>query len=62
VLAALNEGMMSPAFSAFALKRLGAQPQPTRFGALYSTNISPDKDNCIGTWTRAEFIAPHGPA
>lgn len=33
----------------------GGLPFTTPFGTLYSTNISPDKDSGIGTWTRAEF-------
>lgn len=33
----------------------GGLPFQTPFGTLYATNISPDKDNGIGGWTRAEF-------
>ncbi|MFS8050767.1 c-type cytochrome, partial [Rhizobium sp. BR 314] len=33
----------------------GGLPFKTPFGTIYATNISPDKDNGIGNWTRAEF-------
>jgi mono/diheme cytochrome c family protein len=33
----------------------GGLPFATPFGTIYSTNISPDKENGIGNWTRAEF-------
>ncbi|RFB80693.1 cytochrome c [Methylovirgula sp. 4M-Z18] len=33
----------------------GGLPFATPFGTLYATNISPDKENGIGSWTRAEF-------
>ncbi|RFC67585.1 MULTISPECIES: cytochrome c [Mesorhizobium] len=33
----------------------GGMPFVTPFGTIYSTNISPDKENGIGNWTRAEF-------
>lgn len=33
----------------------GGLPFETPFGTIYSTNISPDKENGIGGWTRAEF-------
>jgi mono/diheme cytochrome c family protein len=33
----------------------GGLPVATPFGAIYSTNISPDRENGIGSWTRAEF-------
>jgi mono/diheme cytochrome c family protein len=33
----------------------GGLPIATPFGTIYSTNISPDKENGIGNWTRAEF-------
>lgn len=33
----------------------GGLPFQTPFGTIYATNISPDKDNGIGNWTRAEF-------
>lgn len=33
----------------------GGLPFQTPFGTIYATNISPDKDNGIGSWTRAEF-------
>jgi mono/diheme cytochrome c family protein len=33
----------------------GGLPLQTPFGTIYSSNISPDKDNGIGNWTRADF-------
>jgi mono/diheme cytochrome c family protein len=33
----------------------GGLPFETPFGTIYSTNISPDRDNGIGNWTRAQF-------
>lgn len=33
----------------------GGLPISTPFGTIYSSNISPDKDNGIGNWTRADF-------
>lgn len=33
----------------------GGLPFETPFGTIYSTNISPDGDNGIGNWTRAQF-------
>jgi mono/diheme cytochrome c family protein len=33
----------------------GGLPIATPFGTIYSTNISPDKENGIGNWTRADF-------
>ncbi|MCB1387266.1 MAG: cytochrome c [Nitratireductor sp.] len=33
----------------------GGLPFETPFGTIYATNISPDKDNGIGGWSRAEF-------
>lgn len=33
----------------------GGLPFETPFGTIYSTNISPDREHGIGTWTRAEF-------
>lgn len=33
----------------------GGLPFETPFGTLYATNISPDKEFGIGSWTRAEF-------
>lgn len=33
----------------------GGLPVATPFGTIYSTNISPDKENGIGNWTRTEF-------
>ncbi len=33
----------------------GGMPFKTPLGTIYSTNISPDKQFGIGTWTRAEF-------
>jgi mono/diheme cytochrome c family protein len=33
----------------------GGLPFETPFGTVYSTNISPDRDNGIGNWTRAQF-------
>lgn len=33
----------------------GGLPFETPFGTIFSTNISPDPENGIGTWTRAEF-------
>ncbi|MBZ7924169.1 cytochrome c [Ensifer adhaerens] len=34
----------------------GARPLPTPFGTLYSTNITPDEDSGIGTWSEPAFI------
>lgn len=33
----------------------GGLPLQTPFGTIYSSNISPDKDNGIGNWSRADF-------
>jgi mono/diheme cytochrome c family protein len=33
----------------------GGLPMPTPFGTLYSTNITPDSDTGIGTWTADQF-------
>lgn len=33
----------------------GGLPFQTPFGTIYASNISPDKDNGIGNWTRADF-------
>lgn len=33
----------------------GGLPFEMPFGTIYSTNISPDKEHGIGSWTRAEF-------
>jgi mono/diheme cytochrome c family protein len=33
----------------------GGLPFETPFGTIYASNISPDKDNGIGSWTRADF-------
>jgi mono/diheme cytochrome c family protein len=33
----------------------GGLPMPTPFGTLYSTNITPDPDDGIGTWTADQF-------
>jgi mono/diheme cytochrome c family protein len=33
----------------------GGLPMPTPFGTLYSTNITPDPDTGIGTWTADQF-------
>ncbi|MGB3540508.1 MAG: cytochrome c [Mesorhizobium sp.] len=33
----------------------GGLPLQTPFGTIYSSNISPDKDNGIGNWTRSDF-------
>ncbi|MGB6976430.1 MAG: c-type cytochrome [Gammaproteobacteria bacterium] len=34
----------------------GGLPLTTPFGAIYSTNITPDRETGIGTWTDQEFI------
>ena len=34
----------------------GGLAVPTPFGTIYSTNITPDKDHGIGTWSEAAFI------
>lgn len=34
----------------------GGRALKTPFGAIYSTNITPDKETGIGTWTEADFI------
>ncbi|MGN6463284.1 MAG: cytochrome c [Pseudolabrys sp.] len=46
----------------------GGLPFEMPFGTIYSTNISPDKEHGIGSWTRAEFhralrdgVGKHGP-
>jgi len=33
----------------------GGLPLQTPFGTIYASNISPDKENGIGNWTRADF-------
>jgi mono/diheme cytochrome c family protein len=33
----------------------GGRPVPTPFGTIYSTNITPDKDTGIGSWTADDF-------
>jgi mono/diheme cytochrome c family protein len=33
----------------------GARAMPTPFGTLYSTNITPDRETGIGTWTADQF-------
>jgi mono/diheme cytochrome c family protein len=33
----------------------GGLPMPTPFGTLYSTNITPDRETGIGTWTADQF-------
>jgi mono/diheme cytochrome c family protein len=33
----------------------GGRPIPTPFGTIYSTNITPDKDTGIGTWSEEQF-------
>lgn len=33
----------------------GGRPLPTPFGTIYSTNITPDPDTGIGTWSEAAF-------
>src|SRR5206468_2975956 len=33
----------------------GGYPIPTQFGTIYSTNITPDRDTGIGTWSEAAF-------
>jgi mono/diheme cytochrome c family protein len=33
----------------------GGRPIPTPFGMIYSTNITPDKDTGIGTWSEEQF-------
>lgn len=33
----------------------GGLPFKTPFGTIYATNISPDKENGIGNWSRADF-------
>jgi mono/diheme cytochrome c family protein len=35
----------------------GGLPMPTPFGTLYSTNITPDPDTGIGTWSADQFYA-----
>lgn len=35
----------------------GGLPFETPFGTIYSTNITPDPETGIGTWTDAEFLA-----
>jgi mono/diheme cytochrome c family protein len=34
----------------------GGRPLTTPFGTIYTTNITPDRDTGIGTWTQAAFI------
>ena len=36
-------------------KFAGGYPMPTPFGVLYSTNITPDPETGIGTWSEAAF-------
>jgi mono/diheme cytochrome c family protein len=36
-------------------KFAGGYAMPTPFGVLYSTNITPDPQNGIGTWSEAAF-------
>ena len=33
----------------------GGRPMPTPFGTLYTSNISPDRETGIGTWTADQF-------
>ena len=35
----------------------GGYPMPTPFGVLYSTNITPDAETGIGTWSEAAFAS-----
>src|SRR6186713_66347 len=35
----------------------GGVPFPTDFGTIYSTNITPDRETGIGTWTFGQFEA-----
>jgi hypothetical protein len=37
----------------------GGRPVPTPFGVIYSTNITPDRDTGIGTWTDEDFLQGH---
>jgi mono/diheme cytochrome c family protein len=34
----------------------GGRPFPTDFGTIYSTNITPDVESGIGSWTDADFL------
>ena len=35
----------------------GGLPMPTPFGTLYTSNITPDRETGIGTWTADQFYA-----
>ncbi len=35
----------------------GGRPMPTPFGTLYTSNITPDRETGIGTWTADQFYA-----
>jgi hypothetical protein len=36
----------------------GGRPMPTPFGALFTSNITPDPDTGIGKWTADQFYGP----
>ena len=37
----------------------GGLPMQTPFGTLYTSNITPDRETGIGTWTADQFYAMH---